>query len=212
MQTYDLIMLAVLAGCTFFGAWKGMAWQLASLASLGVSYLVALNFSDQLAPYLGENAPLNRLAAMLVLYLATSLGVWLAFRVVASIIDRVKLTEFDKQVGALFGLAKGVLLCVVITFFAVTLSESARSQILQSRSGHYIAELIDKADPVIPEELREVIHPYLQELDERLDPRGYEPGYESALEQHVEEAGEAWDTARRFGAAIGGREDEDSRY
>ena len=86
MQTYDIIMLAVLAGCTFFGAWKGMAWQLASLSSLGVSYVVALKFSDQLAPYLGEKAPGNRLAAMLVLYLATSLAVWLAFRVVASII------------------------------------------------------------------------------------------------------------------------------
>ena len=32
MQTYDIIMLAVLAGSTLFGFVKGMAWQLASLA------------------------------------------------------------------------------------------------------------------------------------------------------------------------------------
>jgi membrane protein required for colicin V production len=207
MQTYDLVMLAVLAGCTFFGAWKGMAWQLASLGSLGASYLVALRFSNQLAPYLGEKAPLNRLAAMLVLYLGTSLAVWLAFRVVSSMIDRVKLTEFDRQVGALFGLAKGVLLCLVITFFAVSLSESAREQILHSRSGHYIAVLIDKADPLIPEDIHDVLRPYLHELDERLDPGGYGFDYESAYEpepQTDEPATlETWETVRRIGATIG---------
>ena len=35
-------------------------------------------------------------------------------------IDRVKLNEFDRQMGALVGFAKGVLLCIAITFFAVT--------------------------------------------------------------------------------------------
>ena len=37
-------------------------------------------------------------------------------------IDRLKLKEFDRQIGAIFGLAKGVLWCAVITFFTVTLS------------------------------------------------------------------------------------------
>ena len=37
-----------------------MAWQIASLASLVVSYFAALRFSAQLAPYFGEQAPLNR--------------------------------------------------------------------------------------------------------------------------------------------------------
>jgi hypothetical protein len=55
---------------------------------------------------------------MLALYLATSLAVWLLFRLVAGIIDKVKLKDFDRQVGALIGVAKGVLLCLVITFFA----------------------------------------------------------------------------------------------
>ena len=201
MQTYDLIMLAVLVGCTFFGAWKGMAWQLASLGSLGLSYFVALRFSDQLAPYLGEKAPLNRMAAMLVLYLATSLAIWLLFRVVAGIIDRVKLTEFDRQVGALFGLAKGVLLCVVITFFAVTLSETAREQILHSRSGHYIAVLIDKADPVMPDGVHEVLGPYLHQLDEQLDPSfsAGEPAlggeFETTAREFLRDDNSTWDGA-----------------
>lgn len=170
MQTYDVLMLAVLAGATIFGAWKGMAWQLASLASLVVSYLVALRFGAVLAPYVGSHEPANRFVAMLILYLGTSLAIWLLFRVVAGLIDKVKLKDFDHQIGGLFGLAKGLLLCVVITFFAVTMSQRARGAVLESRSGYYIALLIDRAEPVMPPEVHDVLGPYLDRLDQGLDP------------------------------------------
>ena len=52
-----------------FGFWKGMAWQIASLASLVVSYFAALRFSEQLAPMFGDQAPLNRFVAMLAIYI-----------------------------------------------------------------------------------------------------------------------------------------------
>jgi membrane protein required for colicin V production len=81
------------------------------------------------------------------------------------------LKDFDRQIGGLFGAAKGVLLCVAITFFAVSLSEPARAMVLKSRSGYYIALLIDRADPIMPKEIHDVLGPYLRKLEERLDPR-----------------------------------------
>ena len=89
MQPYDLVMLAILLGATAFGAWKGMAWQIASLASLVVSYFVALRFSESLAPYISSEVPWNKFLAMLLLYLGTSLAIWIAFRYVSTAIDRV---------------------------------------------------------------------------------------------------------------------------
>ena len=88
----------------------------------------------------------------------------------AGVIDRVKLKEFDRQMGALFGLAKGVLFCVVITFFAVTLSENLRQTVLGSFSGRAIAVLIKNATPVLPQEVTGVLGKYIEELDRRLDP------------------------------------------
>jgi membrane protein required for colicin V production len=168
MQTYDLVMLLVLAGCTIFGFYKGMAWQLASLASLVLSYFVALNFCDQLAPHIGAEPPLNRIGAMLALYLGTSLVVWLVFRAVKGAIDKIKLKDFDHQVGGMFGTLKGVLFCLVITFFAVTLSERARDAIVRSRSGYYMSRLIERAKPLLPEGVDETLGPYLDRLDEEL--------------------------------------------
>ncbi|MAT68192.1 MAG: colicin V production protein [Planctomycetaceae bacterium] len=174
MQTYDMIMLAVLAGATIFGFWKGLAWQVASLASLVVSFFVARRFADELAPKISEHAPWNKFLAMLIIYAGTSLAIWIVFRMVAGAIDRVKLKEFDHQMGALIGFAKGVLLCIVITFFAVSLLEGQRDAIIGSKSGQYIVAFLDKADAVAPPEIHKVIDPYIKKVEERLDPN-YQP-------------------------------------
>lgn len=170
IHPYDIVMLVVLFSTTVFGLWKGMAWQVASVASFVLSFMVASQFSGIVAPYVSSREPWNRVLAMLILFLATSAAVWLGFRLVAGVIDRVKLKSFDRQIGALFGVVKGGLLCLVITFFAVTLSETLRQSILQSRSGYYITVLIDKVNPVLPEEIRGAIGQYIDELDQKLQP------------------------------------------
>ena len=54
----------------------------------------------------------------------------------------------------------------VVVLFAVTLSSDVqRQQIIDSRSGLYIARLLDRADAVMPEELHEFLHPYLHRLE-----------------------------------------------
>jgi membrane protein required for colicin V production len=162
MQIYDVLMLLVLFAATLFGFWKGLAWQIASIASLVISYFVALRFSAQLAPIFGESAPFNRFVAMLVIYIATALVIWTLFRVVSGMIDRVKLVSFDRQLGAMVGLVKGVLFCVAITFFAVTLlPQPQKETILASQAGRYIVALLDKTDAIVPPEIHEVIGPYL---------------------------------------------------
>jgi membrane protein required for colicin V production len=171
MQLYDIVMIVVLAATTIFGFWKGMARQIASLAALVVSYFVAQQFSPQLAPLFGDEEPWNKFVAMFVLYVGTSLVIWFGFRFVSDAIERVQLKEFDRQMGGLFGFAKGVLLCVAITLFAVSLlPEEKRGEVLQSKSGHYIAVLLHRTHSVIPDELHDVLHPYLDRAEEELDP------------------------------------------
>ncbi|MGD9636358.1 MAG: CvpA family protein [Pirellulales bacterium] len=171
MQTYDLLMLLVLVCTTMFGFWKGMAWQLASLASLVVSYFAALKFSERLAPTFGDTAPWNRFVAMLAIYIVTSFMIWTAFRLISNVIDKVRLEAFDKQLGALIGFAKGVLLCIAVTFFAVTLLPPAQGEmIVGSQSGKYIAQFLTKADAVMPPEIHQVVDPYLNRVQQRLNP------------------------------------------
>ena len=185
MDWYDIFMLAVLGLATLMGLWKGMVWQLASLASLVLSYFLALKYSAKLAPMFSQTAPYNRFVAMLAIYIGTSVAVWLGFRVVAGFLDKIKLRDFDHQFGALFGFVKGGLLCIAITFFAVGLSEALRDHILATKSGHYIALVLDKAETVMPKEIHQVLEPYLQKIEDRLDPKQpYEPN--APLEQDLQ--------------------------
>ena len=170
IQGYDLLMLVILVLATMFGAWRGMAWQIASLASLVVCYVVSLLFSGYLAPYISSSEPWNRFLAILILFLVTSLAIWIIFRMVAGAIDRVKLKEFDRQMGALFGLFKGIVFCLLITFFAVTLSEGSRQAVLNSHSGKFTARALQKAGPVMPEEVREKLGKYIDQFERKLDP------------------------------------------
>jgi membrane protein required for colicin V production len=166
MQPYDFLMIIVLALAVLWGAWKGLAWQIASILSIVLSYFVALHFRLPLSRVINASPPWNMFLAMLILFLGTGMIVWVAFNLVSEIIERVKLKEFDRQLGALFGAAKGVLLCVLITLFSVALlGDTQRQAICTSKSGYYIALLIDRADVMIPRELHDVLAPYLDRLD-----------------------------------------------
>ena len=87
-----------------------MAWQVASLGAIFASYVVAYRYRDVVAAWIPVAAPWRVFLAMLVLYVGTSLAIWVGFRVVKRLINRMKLKEFDRQIGALLGLAKGVVL------------------------------------------------------------------------------------------------------
>ncbi len=174
METYDLLMLAVLALTTVHGLFKGLAYQIASLGAIALGYFASLKFSEPLAPMFGQ-PPLNRFVAMFVLYMVASLAVWIGFRFVSDFLNNLQLRGYDRQVGGLFGAAKGVVYCLVVTFFALTLAPSFQEQILQSRSGHYMAQLLNRADPILPAEWRQVVEPYLNQLENDLAPDGAKP-------------------------------------
>ena len=106
--------------------------------------------------------PWNMFLAMLVLYIGCSLVIWILFRLISEFLDRIKLKEFDRQLGAVLGLAKGVVLCVVITMFAATLlAPPQRGEVINSKSGYCAAWLLYQAHDVMPDEVHDVIHPYM---------------------------------------------------
>lgn len=170
LHAYDLLMLVILVGTTIFGVVKGMAWQLASLGSLIVSVGAAFHFSQPLAPYFSEHAPWNRFLAALVIFLVASAAIWWLFRLVAGVIDRLRLKDWDRQLGGLFGAIKGVLFCMVVTFFVLGLSEPLRQSVLASRSGYWMAVAVRKGYPLVPPEVQQVIGEYIDEFNRRLDP------------------------------------------
>jgi membrane protein required for colicin V production len=166
MVAYDVIMLIIIVAAAFRGWQKGMAWQIASLGSIVLSYFVAVQFRVPVSEMISLEPPLNRIAAVLVLFLATSFVVWLVFQSVKQSIDRWKLKDFDRQMGALVGVAKGILLAGLVTLFAVSLLGETQGQaIVGSKSGYTITKILQRANAIIPEEVQHVLRPYMERLE-----------------------------------------------
>ena len=170
MEPYDIVMLVVIAGAGIFGAVKGFAWQVASIASIVASYFVAYRYREPLSRSIVAEPPWNQFLAMLILFVGTSLVIWVAFNMVKKTIDQMKLKEFDRQIGALFGLVKGALYCALITLFAVTLmGDETREKIVASKSGRFIARNLGRSESVIPPEIHQYLQPYLERFDKEFE-------------------------------------------
>lgn len=169
MSLYDIVMIIIFLGSIWFGFWKGLSWQVASVASIFLSYFVAVTFPDAIAPYISAEPPFNRFAAMLILFIGTSLVIWTIFGSISKSIKKMELKGFDRQAGAILGAFKGALLCMVVTMFAVSLlGDRARDSIHQSKAGHYVVVGIDQLSAIAPEGLAEFIHPHVEEFREKI--------------------------------------------
>ena len=165
-MTFDVAAVMVVLLGAVFGAWKGLAWQAASVLSLIAGFAVAIPLSGPLAPIFGASAPLNRFVAMAVLYAAVSLGIYIAALCYRTAIQKCKLDQWDRHLGAVAGAIKGFLLCLVVTYFAVTLAAGLREPVLTTRAGKVMAHTMNVLHPIWPPGVHAIIHPYIHHLEE----------------------------------------------
>lgn len=163
---YDLIALCILGFTTLRGAAKGVAWQLAGLAAVILCFVFATPLSLAVSPSIKLEPPLNRWVAMLVIYLIFSFFTFTLARSVRSWLEKERFADFDRHLGALLGMVKGAAIVVVMTFFIVAMAHSTHDYILHTRSGFAAAYIMDRLDPVMPEELHALLGPYIHELDQ----------------------------------------------
>jgi len=165
--------LVLLLGAVLFGYWKGLAWQIASVAAIVVSYFAAYRFRDQVAQYVQAEYPFNRIAAMLIIFVACSLIIWLAYAYVNRSLEKAELDGFNRQMGALVGAFLGILLCMVVTMFSVSLlGQPAHDSIHYSKFGPYVLRGISMVRSVVPEELSASLDPH---FDRFYQQTGYTP-------------------------------------
>ncbi|MCY2963038.1 MAG: CvpA family protein, partial [Planctomycetota bacterium] len=165
---YDALLLLILGYTTWRGSARGVTWQVAGIAAILLCFVFAAPLSLAVAPMIKVDPPLNRWIAMLGIYLAFSFGCFAAARTVRGMLETFQFQEFDKHLGGLFGFVKGAILCLVLTFFVVALSESAREKVLRTNSGRLAGYLLYKSSAVMPRELDGVLAPYFRKIEGEL--------------------------------------------
>jgi len=162
---YDVVVLAILAFTTIRGAVKGVIWQFAAIAGLVLCVVFSSSISAIAGPYVKLEPPLNHWVVMFASYVLFSFLAFGVARLLNDWIEKQKFGEYNKHLGAILGFVKGVVICLVLTFFIVTVSADAREMLKHSRSGKAAAIIMDRLHPLMPEKLHDALGKYIHQLD-----------------------------------------------
>lgn len=152
----DWTLLAVLLLSVVVGLWRGLVFELMSLAGWVVAYVAAQVWSPEVASWLPVGTPgsaLNQGAGFALAFVATLVLWTLLARGVRLVIHATPLTLIDRSLGAAFGLLRGgVLLLALATVVAFT--PAARAQAWQASQGAaLLREALLGLKPVLPVEV-----------------------------------------------------------
>jgi membrane protein required for colicin V production len=160
MTLYDAAMAAVVVLGMVWGAWRGLTWQVASLASLVLGYSVASSASAGLAAHFPGEPIVARALAMLALYVLTSGGIFGLAWMIRATLRRLRFEAYDRHLGMVLGGLEGALLGVIATLFVVSLAPQSRGPIFASPSGRVVGGLMAAVGPALPGEVRDVLAPF----------------------------------------------------
>jgi membrane protein required for colicin V production len=133
----DAALLALLLVSVVVGLWRGLLFEVMSLAGWIAAYVCAQVFGAQLAPYLPVGAPGSALqvAAAFVIVFVVALIVWgLLSALLRRLIQASPLSGLDRLLGGAFGLLRGVLIALVVVT-VVQLTPLAKSPSWQASQG-----------------------------------------------------------------------------
>lgn len=117
MTVFDYAVLGVVGISLLLSVLRGFLREFLALAGWLLAFLVAKLYTLQLAPLLPAaipSEPLRLLAAFLILFLATLLMSSLLGIALSEVFKKIGLGWFDRLLGALFGLARGVVIVGVV--------------------------------------------------------------------------------------------------
>lgn len=125
MTVFDFVVLGVVALSLAVGAWRGVVSEILALLAWVVAFLAARTWAtpvgELLAAGLVESLSdplLRQVAGFVVIFVAVLILFALARWLVSLLLKAVGLAPLDRMLGALFGIARGILVVWVAVLLA----------------------------------------------------------------------------------------------
>lgn len=121
MTIFDYAVLGLVGISVLLSMLRGFVRETLALAGWVAAFVVAKLYTTQLAPLLPQAIPteaLRLLAAFLILFLATLLVSSLLAIALSEVFKQIGLRWLDRWLGAVFGLARGIMIVGVLVLLA----------------------------------------------------------------------------------------------
>ncbi len=117
MSTVDILLLVTLLASVLLGLWRGLVFEVLSVAGWVLAFFLAQWYADAAAAYLplGDTTePLRYAAGFVVVFVVSAFAAGLVAWLVKRGIERVGLRPVDRTLGGVFGLLRGVVLLLAV--------------------------------------------------------------------------------------------------
>ena len=151
----DWGFVAVLGVSLLLGAWRGLVYEVISLASWVIAFVLAQWFAPDAAQWLPMAAAGEQIryaAGFTLVFIATVFAGGLLAFVLGKLLSVVGLRPIDRVLGAAFGVLRGCVLLLAATI-VVGMTPAKNSVQWRSSKGAHVAQVVLGAlKPVLPAE------------------------------------------------------------
>lgn len=153
MAWVDWFLIVLLAVSALVGLWRGLVFELMSLAGWVVAYFAAHWFSPELASHVPigtEGGGLNSSAAFLLTFVGVLILWALLARLVRMLVRATPLSVVDRLLGMLFGSLRGLMIALML-YTVVSWTPWVRSEVwAQSQLRPWLAQAHAAVLPLLP--------------------------------------------------------------
>ena len=161
MVTVDWVFLAVLGFSMLLGAWRGLVYEVLSVAGWAVSFFAAQYFAPVVAGWLplqSSSETVRYAAAFVLVFVAAVFMTGLLASLLKKLTEAIGLRPVDRTMGAAFGLVRGVILLMAV---AVVINMTALEKSVwwqESKGAPILNAALNGLKPVLPEQFAKYLN------------------------------------------------------
>ncbi len=159
MTWFDYAVITIVCVSVVLAAWRGVVREIVALAGWAAAFILASMYAQELAHWLPANLSsiLRTVAAYLAIFLAVLLLSGLVGMLLAKIFHAAGLGLADRAVGAVFGLARGLLIVFVLVMLAGLSSLPKEPSWREAVLSGPIETAVLAAKPALPQDIAQRI-------------------------------------------------------
>ena len=155
MAPVDWIMLAIVLGSVLLGAWRGLVFEVISVAGWFAAFIVSQLYAPEAAAWLpmaGATEPMRYAAGFVLIFVLVLFAVGLVAWLVKRIVEAVGLRPIDRVLGAAFGVFRGVLLLLAVAVVVGMTPLQASAAWKESAGAPILVSMLQSLKPLLPEQ------------------------------------------------------------
>jgi membrane protein required for colicin V production len=156
MTYFDYVVIGIVAVSLLFGLWRGVVGEVIALAAWGIGIFAAIEFGAPVgnSVFAGLSDPaLRTLAGCVVIFVGILVSMAVLNMVVRSMVKALGLSVSDRILGMIFGLMRGVLVCMVLVGLGGMTSAPTQSWWRDATLSAPLETVVMAVKPWLPDDL-----------------------------------------------------------